>query len=409
MGTGALVVDELFVVEAEAVLVDGDHRVAAEEPCSRRDRGKLEHFLEHFLLVPGFVHVAELGADLDREVDQVALVGGDGAAAEHGNAQVVLAHLGVLGEAARAEDHALGGPDHLGARGVGDLDADDLPVLVHHDLADLGVGGHRRALGFGVVAKLGDDIAAIAGLAVGVERVGGAALLGDVLVEMGEVVGRRRAVVGVRHRRGQGLLIVEGFDHDAGVVVVRLEHAVGVIGQTELGVTGAIERGEAQPRHIFERISLGVGDAGRLHIRAIGNPELPAGLGGGAAGNWPLLVDLDLGAAHQCGSRGGERRAAGADDDDVGGLVPVGRLGAGDDADAQRHARGASGGLLEEVAARDARRKVGRNCIAIGAMIVVIHGVLPWGPWGSSNGMLPSTLSTGIQSAVAVGRCPRIC
>jgi len=373
-GAGALVVDELLVVEAVAVFVDGDHRVAAQEPHARGDGGEFEDFLENLLLQPGFVHIAQLGADLDGEIDQVALIGGNGAAAQHRHAQIVLAHLGVLREAARAEDHAPGGADEARASRVGDLDADNVAVLVEDDPAHLGVGDDRRALGFAIAGEADDDVAAIAGLAFGVQRVGGAAALGNVLVEMSETVGRRLAAMGMRHGRGQGLLVVQGFDDRAGIVVEGRQHLVLMVGEAELRVAGAIERGEAEARHVFERVVLGVDDAGFGHERAVGNPVLATRLGGGAARDRALLVDIDLGAAIERAGRTGKRRAARADDHDVGGFGPFLRFDAAHIGDAERGGGSAGASFAEEVAARHARRPLSRGkARAGGAVVLIVH------------------------------------
>src|SRR5690606_32040655 len=95
---------------------------------------------------PGLVEVAELGADLGGHQDQVALIGGYGAAAKHRGAQIVGAHVRIVREATRPEDHALVRAEALGAVGGFDFDADHAAFLIGEDAGDAVTGEDGAAI-----------------------------------------------------------------------------------------------------------------------------------------------------------------------------------------------------------------------------------------------------------------------
>ncbi len=162
MRTGALGINVLLVIHALAELVDGNHGVPAQKEHARWHRGERQNLFENFLLVPGFVEIAQLGADFGRHKDQVPLIGRDRAAPEDGRTQIVRAHVRVVGETTRTEHHALVGAKPLGAvRGFG-LDADHAAIFVDEDAGDTVARKDFAAVIADIGAHIGDEIAAIA-------------------------------------------------------------------------------------------------------------------------------------------------------------------------------------------------------------------------------------------------------
>ena len=98
VGLGPLLVDHLLVADAAPVLVDDDHAVAEgdEDVLVPGDHAVLDRRLERALRPERVAHVAELGTDRHGEVDEVARVGGHGAAAEDRAAQVAQSLFAIV-------------------------------------------------------------------------------------------------------------------------------------------------------------------------------------------------------------------------------------------------------------------------------------------------------------------------
>ncbi len=141
-----LVVRDLLVDDPAPLAVHDDHAVA-EGLVDVLDRlGHPDRELGHHLVPPGVAHVAELGAHLDADVDEVPGAALRGRAAEHRPPEVLERQAPVVEEPARGEHDAPAGAEQLGAPPDLDLEADDLQVLVADEVRRRGAraGPWRR-------------------------------------------------------------------------------------------------------------------------------------------------------------------------------------------------------------------------------------------------------------------------
>ena len=255
------------------------------------------------------------------DVDEVALVGGGGAAAVHGHAEEVLAQLRVVGEAAGGEHDRLGGADPDGGAVLGGgldpghpaaLAADDpLDPVPGPDLDPVALGGraqgpdgHRAPVRHGVAGVLRHQHPAGGGLVLG---------------QLAPVVGHGGAVA-----VGQGAPLGQQLGGRRGAVVDGLAHRVLPLGQPEAGGGGVVALRPGQPGHVAQAVVLGVVQPELAHRLVVGHPVPEGGLGGGPA-ELRRLLEHEHAVAQPAGEqRRGQPGAAPADDHDVVGRVEAG-------------------------------------------------------------------------------------
>src|SRR6266436_1149438 len=103
----ALMVIALLIDHASAEFVDEDHAVARRLPDIARHTCGFQGTFQHELRAPGVDHVAQHGAGLDPDANEVTLVGGHGATAEDRSRLEIHDELGIMGVSPAAENDPL--------------------------------------------------------------------------------------------------------------------------------------------------------------------------------------------------------------------------------------------------------------------------------------------------------------
>ena len=311
---GELVVGELLVDDAPAVLVDEDHRVARDREHADHVRAPRDRLLERDRAHPRVVHVAQLRADRRRDADEVALVRDRRTAAVDRLGEEVLAQLAVVREPAGGEDHGLARPHAQRALGVGRrLDAHDRAAGRDEPLhavagADVDAVALRRR-----AHRADADLAAVAhrlARALGHEHPAGRRL---VLRQLGPVVGHVAAVA-----VGQRVALAQELGRGRGALVDRAAQRELPLVHPEGRAVGVVVLRAGEPRDVAQEVLLGVRDAEVLHLRVVRDPVPEGRLLGGAAELGRLLQQDDLVAEPAGEERRGQTPATASHDDDVG-------------------------------------------------------------------------------------------
>src|SRR6266436_54809 len=103
----ALMVIALLIDHASAEFVDEDHAVARRLPDIARHTCGFQGAFQHELCVPGVDHVAQHGASLNPDANEVALVGRHGATAEDRSRLEIHDELGIMRISSAAENDPL--------------------------------------------------------------------------------------------------------------------------------------------------------------------------------------------------------------------------------------------------------------------------------------------------------------